>query len=364
MGQNGTRSNSKTRTESLLEVFFEAVPDATLLLDQDGTIILVNHQAELMFGYTRAELVGQPIELLVPERFGEHQQHRLTYHRKPRTRAMGVGLELFAVRKDGSEFPVDIMLNPFIDAKPNQVIAVIRNISRYLHERHQAESEILEVQHRLLDSQEAERQRLAQDLHDGPLQELHSLDFGLVALSRQFSEGQHQAQLMEMRLALQKVSRQLRTLCQDLRPPSLPFFGLSAVIRSCAENFQQQHPDLQIALNIVNDEQRLPERIRLALYRICQQTLKNVAQHAAATHVHISLQLDADQVVMAIEDNGKGFMVPKSWLELARQGHYGLIGCRERADAIGGRFEVISALGGGVKAQVLVPLTATTVDEV
>jgi PAS domain S-box-containing protein len=328
----------QVNAQALLEAFLATAPDATVLVNERGEIVLANTQAESMFGYARTELLGKPVEFLVPDRLGErHQQHRDNYSINP-------------------HFPVDIMLSPFMATESYQVIAVIRDMSRYVQERKRIESEISEMQHRLLDSQEAERQQLAQELHDGPLQELHSLDFGLVALARQLQGTPQQGSLQEMRLALQNISRHLRGLCQDLRPPSLPFFGVSAVIQSCAENFQRQYPALSIKLDLASDEQRLPERVRLALYRICQHALKNVAQHAEAHHVRICLQLDTDQVAMTIEDDGHGFSVPNSWLDWARQGRYGLIGCRERAEAIGGRFAIVSQPGQGVKVQAIVPL--------
>src|SRR5678816_1296563 len=97
------------------------------------------------------------------------------------------------------------------------------------------------VRNCLLESQEAERQRLAQELHDGPLQELHSLDFGLVVLARYLAGEQAKNQCATVRTTLHSISRQLRTLCQELRPPALGPFGLSVVLHSTAENFQRLH---------------------------------------------------------------------------------------------------------------------------
>jgi PAS domain S-box-containing protein len=90
----------------------EAAPDAVIVVDRQGTIRFVNRQAEQLFGYGRHELVGNPVEKLVPDRFaGAHGSHRVGYFENPRTRTMGAGLELFGRRKDGSEFPVDVSLS-------------------------------------------------------------------------------------------------------------------------------------------------------------------------------------------------------------------------------------------------------------
>ncbi len=100
-------------SNTLFEKLFEASPDAVLVTDQTGLILRANVQAESMFGYTRQELVGQAVELVIPQRFHSvHPKHRSTYSAQPRVRAMGAGLELFGRRKDGTEIPVDIMLSP------------------------------------------------------------------------------------------------------------------------------------------------------------------------------------------------------------------------------------------------------------
>src|SRR5438874_9086071 len=91
----------------------EAAPDAMVIVDGDGRIIIVNGQTERLFGYEREELLGQPIEVLVPDRFRPgHPEHRTGYSHDPKTRPMGAGLDLFGRRKDGSEFPAEISLAP------------------------------------------------------------------------------------------------------------------------------------------------------------------------------------------------------------------------------------------------------------
>ena len=115
---------------TLFEKLFEASPDAIVVTDADGRITSINSQVEGLFGYTRQGLVGQHVEILVPERFREgHPGHRLAYKAHASVRPMGAGLELFGRRKDGSEFPVDIMLSPMETAGGRVVISVIRDIS-------------------------------------------------------------------------------------------------------------------------------------------------------------------------------------------------------------------------------------------
>jgi signal transduction histidine kinase len=212
--------------------------------------------------------------------------------------------------------------------------------------------------HRLLDSEENERQRLAQVLHDGPLQELHSLDFRMVALARQVDDEQQQMQLAEMRSTLRQLARYLRSICQDLRPPALTPFGVSAVLRSFAESFQQEQPELVVELDLQDDGQQLSERVRLTLYRICQQALRNVAQHAHASRVRISLKLGAGLVELRIEDDGCGFVAPEDWLTMIQQGKFGLLNCMERAEAVGGQLQIHSQPGAGTQLCIIAPSEA------
>lgn len=209
----------------------------------------------------------------------------------------------------------------------------------------------------LLEAHEVERQQLAQELHDGPLQELHSLDFGLVGLTQQWRDEEAKHELAEMRAVLQGISRRLRTICQDLRPPALGPFGLSVVLRSYAEMFQLSHPNIQVELSLVEDEQQLSQAVRITLYRIFQHALRNVAQHAQATYVSIALFFTENEITLRIEDDGQGFEVPRAWLDWARQGRFGLFESLQRAGAIGGELQVETKPGRGVRIDVIVPYT-------
>lgn len=140
---------------------FEYTPDALFVIDQAGRIVLANAQAEALFGYDRSELIGQPVEMLIPPRFAAlHAGHRTRYMGEGHSRPMGEASELFAQRRDGSEFPVDIMLSPMILHGTHLVLSVVRDIT----ERKAAQDE-LERQTTELRRLHAELELLAN--HDG-----------------------------------------------------------------------------------------------------------------------------------------------------------------------------------------------------
>ena len=135
------------RAEERFRGLLEAAPDAIVIVDGRGRITLVNAQTETLFGYSRDDLLGQPVELLVPERFRDrHGAHRDRYGADARTRSMGDGLDLTGRRKDGSEFPVEISLSPLKVDEDVLVISIIRDLT----ERKRAEEE-LRVQKALLE---------------------------------------------------------------------------------------------------------------------------------------------------------------------------------------------------------------------
>ncbi len=130
-----TEKNAVSPPQSVAEALLsptilEAIPDAVVAVNQQGVIIQVNSQTEALFGYTRDELIGQKIEILVPERQRpQHHQHRADFHQRPKIRRMGSGLDLYGRRRDGTGFPVEISLSPIGSDDAVMVLSVIRDIS-------------------------------------------------------------------------------------------------------------------------------------------------------------------------------------------------------------------------------------------
>lgn len=215
---------------------------------------------------------------------------------------------------------------------------------------------------RLIDNVEAERLRLAQDLHDGPIQDLYSISFQLKEMLRPPGDGrtgttvlsvQELASVLE---TTQQVIDQLRRICGELRPPTLIPFGLEKAIRSHIETIRQADPDLEIDLELMADGQALPEGLRLALFRIYQHAVTNVVRHAHAKHLCVCFQFDPEEAELRIQDDGVGFELAPQWEILTRQGHFGLVSTAERVEAIGGQLWIESSPQQGTEIRVRVPL--------
>jgi signal transduction histidine kinase len=211
-----------------------------------------------------------------------------------------------------------------------------------------------ELNSRLQNSMELERLRLAQELHDNPMQSLYSAIYRIEEL-RASADPDLKDALGDVKQHIQNVLQDLRATAKELRPPTIFNFGLENAIRSHANDILEKHPNLNIYLSLAHDRQMLPEKVRLALFRIFQQSLANVIRHSKATEVHVRFSFDAEEAHLEIADNGKGFAVPPNWIEFVRQGHYGLAGAAERANTLGGTFRVESKPGNSTTIRVTIP---------
>jgi signal transduction histidine kinase len=165
-----------------------------------------------------------------------------------------------------------------------------------------------------------------------------------------------QSQLKLSKASIEQVVYKLRVICGQLRPISLAPFGLEGAIREHMDKFQEEHPKLNVKLELTYDGQILSEEVRLSLFRIYQQALGNVIRHAQANNLVVRFYYDDQQVTLEVEDDGVGFEVPFSWFTLARQDHLGLAGAAERAELLGGKLIIHSKPGQGTLVRTVIPL--------
>jgi signal transduction histidine kinase len=238
---------------------------------------------------------------------------------------------------------------------------VIKNqkLNEEILERQRIEAELAEVQRRLIDNVEVQRLELAQEIHDGPIQDLYAINMQMDLLRTSLKDEEQKNLVVSTNEKLKEVIHSLRSTSGELRPPTLAPFGLEKAIRSHAQQIHAAQPGLNINLELTPDGKRIDERVRLALFRIYQSAFANVIRHANASSVDIRLVLNGDQVVLEIQDDGCGFVVPSRWLGFARKGHLGILGASERAEAIEGKLEILSNPGEGTLVRVTAPMHTT-----
>jgi PAS domain S-box-containing protein len=365
--------------------------------DVEGRFIFVNEAFCNMLGYTEAELLGKTIwQFTHPDDLDENKR----LYDRTMVEGIPFKLEKRLLRKDGLILWVDVSVSPIMDVtgKPQSAVAVevditgrkqaeeaLQQLNLQLESRvqkrtvelqtanqslreeiterqrvedalHESRKRLQILSQRLVDVQEEERRAIARELHDRVGQSLSALNINLVILDNQISK--HVPQEISVRLddSVQLVAETInlvRDVMSDLRPPVLDDYGLEAALQSHVDSFKSRY---DIDVQFEKPDQLLPRlgsSIEMTFLRIAQEALINVARHARANQINLSLTRDENAVRLIVEDNGTGIT---SWQQANRPGSHGLTIMRERAEAFGGELEVSSVPGKGTKVEATIPI--------
>jgi PAS domain S-box-containing protein len=338
MGTNETINVSEQHFRHL----FENLPICICVVDLKSTpaaILEINQRMKMVYGYTAAELVGSLAACLVTKESSESLQKIIQQVQQGET----VKIEIISQHHDGTSFPVRIIASLDPTNSDHMIIA--------------ADDISVEIQHRTeTDIINAERLRIAHDIHDSVAQSLGGLRFKTAVWSQMAEMAPP-----EMRSALDELQSVLTSTIEDihraifaLRPMDLESLGFIPALNHLVAEFGDKNQILA-QLEISGSHNSLPPNYELALFRILQEALNNINQHACASLVLICLILDElGGLRLSVKDNGLGFVPSSSGVNLYT-GHLGLVQMRERILNLGGTLDIKSAPGRGTELLIFLP---------
>jgi PAS domain S-box-containing protein len=360
--------SSQMRLSGILEIS----ADAVISIDEQMRITLFNQGAEKMFGYRQQEVMGQPLEILVPPRLRSvHAQHmRMFASSDQPTLLMSQRRPVFGLRKDGSEFPMDASLAKLRLAEGTVFTAIVRDITERvrvqeeLHRSHdeleqrveERTRELQDLSNRLVHLQDEERRRIARELHDGTTQTLIALSMDIGALYKLLADAEPRVQqkLEEAKELVGQSINEIRTVSYLLHPPLLDELGLDSAMRNYVEGFSRRS-GIEVDLDLP-ELGMLPRDTELALFRVVQECLTNIHRHSGSPSASITVRRDNGEVALAIADRGCG--IPPQVLDTQNGSGdrgVGIAGMRERIRQLNGRCDIQSSPRGTL-IRVLLPV--------
>ena len=339
-----------TVDNEILRLLVEAAPDGFLVVNAQGQIMRVNARIEAMFGYTRFELAGRPVEVLVPEDMRQaHLRDRRVYQHNAVARQMGTGLtdgSLIGRRKDGSEFPVSVSLSPAETKHGTYIVAMVRDVTEQWDLVSERNALAIELE------TEQERQRIGMDLHDGIMQEIYATALTLELALEDIPEAELEGRKGVERAInqLHNTTRNIRSYIFDLRPRQ--FTGdLPSAIEDLAREFQQ-NTQINCGVGLGSNLPDLDMETAVAFYQIVHEALSNIRKHARASFVQILMRRTSVAFRLEVIDNGVGFDTSAE----VGQRHRGLRNMVTRCKNAGAELQFISEPGKGATISIELPL--------
>jgi PAS domain S-box-containing protein len=311
-------------------------------------IVEANRRAELVFGYTAAEMTGMPAARLVP---GEAAPATLTIVQRVQ-QGQTVTAETINQHRDGTRFPARVIAAPD-PTDPGRMIITVEDITAEKGRRSEAEAI------------DAERHRIAREIHDGVAQTLAGLRFKSALWSHLADAAPPgmRAALDELQAVLNAAIVDLRRAIFALRPVDLDALGFFPALTQLVGDFGDQN-QMVARLEVSGPQEALPAVYELPLFRVIQEGVNNIGQHASASSVLVRLAVDAvGGVAVSVCDNGVGFD-PSRLGPADSAGHFGLRQMRERILDLGGTLDIRSALGEGTELVMTLPPVAKEVNHV
>jgi PAS domain S-box-containing protein len=339
-------------SEDRYRKLFENAHDAIWLHDLQGNIIAANKSLVRLTRYTQEELQGIKADDLITG--GCIENIKGVEYQFLKGEAMGHLSEMTLVRKDKSEVSVQLSTNPVFS---NRQIVAYQHIARDITEQKRMQENLRSYLHQVTRAQEEERKRISHELHDETIQALVVLSrqLDILASSDKGLPEDDRLRLEELIQQSNKIMQGVRRLSQDLRPAALDRLGLLSALEWLAADVTE-YSGISTKVNVLGNEHRLSEEVELVLFRITQEALRNVWRHSQATEAEIIVEFDESKIRVSISDNGRGFSLPKTITDLARDGKLGLAGMQERAQLIGGTLTVKSEPGRGSIISVELPI--------
>ncbi len=339
-------ANAAARLAGLLD----SAMDGIISVDDSQRVVMYNRAAERMFGWTGSEVEGKPLDLLIPERYrgGHNQQVRRFGATGTTSRRMGDNTVLYALRKDGTEFPIDASISQLQTPEGKLYTVILRDVT----ERVRAREELASFAAESAGVREQEKSRIARELHDELAQSLTALKMDTIWMRDHVGDDDASAQekISEMLSMLDAAVASVRRIAADLRPLVLDDLGFVPAIEWVAQNFTQR---TGIPCELKLDESlELDEPFATGVFRIVQESLVNVGKHARATKVEVEVKASGDDLLLRVQDDGIGFRpnAPRKPQSL------GLVGLRERAMLMRGDVKVESAPGTGTVIEARIPV--------